>query len=129
MPLKAAAGVWARAGAAGIVIAGRRKEMLEAVAKELMGKYKDVRVLAVQTDITEEKHVNKMYAEVQKGLGRHADVVLANAGVMEEAGKVGEQDVDKWWDSMVSFWRPQYWRNSLARLANGQKQTVNLKGL
>lgn len=93
----AAAKVWARAGASGIVIAARNAKSLQAVAQELNSINPDVVVLSVPTDITLEKDVQNLYDQVQNKFGRQADVLLNVAGYQEEAKKVGEQDVESWW--------------------------------
>jgi len=93
----AAAKIWARAGAFGIVIAARSKERLEAVARELVAINSKLIVLAVPTDITIEKDVQNLYAQTQQKFGRHADVLMNVAGYLEEAKLIGEQNVDAWW--------------------------------
>lgn len=99
---QAAAEVWARAGAEGIVVAGRRLANLEETATEVRainnGKTK---IIAVQADLAKDSDVANLFAETLKTFGRSPDVVLANAGVLIE-GKVGEKSPDDWWDAMVS---------------------------
>lgn len=99
---KAAARIWAQAGAAGIVIAARSAEKLATISQELKLIDPDVVVLAVPTDITLESDVKNLYDQVQKKFGRPADVLLNVAGHMEEAKKIGEQGVDAWWRGFVS---------------------------
>ncbi|MCR5612970.1 SDR family oxidoreductase [Treponema sp.] len=61
-----------------IVAIARRKEMIEAVAKEIADTYK-VETLAVQCDITDTEKVNAAVDEVLKKFGR-IDIVINNAG-------------------------------------------------
>jgi len=42
-----------------------------------------------------------LFGRVKEEFGRPADVVLANAGVMEKHNLIGDQDADAWWNSMV----------------------------
>ena len=99
--LQAAAKVWARAGAEGVVVAGRRLDKLEETASEVQalnnGKTK---VLAVRTDLVKDTDVENLFAQTIKTFGRSPDVVLANAGTVETI-KIGEHNTDDWWDSLV----------------------------
>lgn len=101
--MEAAAVVWARAGALGIVITGRRAYKLEEVAQKLRQKYPQLKVVAVRTDVTVPSDVENLFAKTKEEFGRCPDVVLANAGVMEKHNRIAEQDVDEWWNSMVSI--------------------------
>ena len=105
---KAAAKVWARAGAGGIVIAARRLQKLEEVAKDIKVVNASSKVLTVQTDISSEKDVIGLFAAVQKEFGRPADVLLNNAGYLQDDQLVGETPVGDWWKSFVSFLSLEY---------------------
>ncbi|MBR0032063.1 MAG: SDR family oxidoreductase [Treponema sp.] len=61
-----------------IVAIARRKDKIEAVAKEIADKYK-VQTLAIQCDITDTERVNAMVDEVLAKFGR-IDIVINNAG-------------------------------------------------
>ena len=61
-----------------IVAIARRKEMIEAVAKEIADTYK-VETLAIPCDITDTDKVNAAVDEVLKKFGR-IDIVINNAG-------------------------------------------------
>lgn len=61
-----------------IVAIARRKEMIEAVAKEIADTYK-VETLAIPCDITDTEKVNAAVDEVMKKFGR-IDIVINNAG-------------------------------------------------
>lgn len=98
----AAAKVWARAGAQGIVITGRRLKNLEVVAAELKSINKDITVLSIQADISVEEDAVKLYTEVQKTFGRSADVLLNNAGYLADDADIGSMSVNDWWKGLVS---------------------------
>ena len=63
-----------------VVLAGRRREMLEAVAKEAGGK-----TLAVPTDVTEPDSIRALFAKTKEAFGR-LDVLFNNAGTAEALG-------------------------------------------
>ncbi|KAK5194053.1 hypothetical protein LTR47_005356 [Exophiala xenobiotica] len=94
----ASAVVWARAGAEGIALAGRRLEKLEETASQIraLKNGSKTKVLAVPTDVTKDADVANLFAQTVKTFGRSPDVVLSNAGAVE-VGPMGEQGVDVWW--------------------------------
>ena len=102
---QAAADVWCRAGAGGVIIAGRRVEKLEEVAQGLRRKYPSPRILAVRADVTVQSDMEELFGRVKEEFGRSTDVLLANAGVMEKHNLIADQDADAWWNSMVCFGR------------------------
>ncbi|WP_353143792.1 SDR family NAD(P)-dependent oxidoreductase [Paracoccus sp. (in: a-proteobacteria)] len=79
---------FASAGAA-VVVAGRRLDLLRAVAESLPG------ARAVQADVTDEASVTAMFAEAGP-----CDIVIANAGAADSAplGRVSLQD----WNAMLA---------------------------
>ena len=99
----AAAKVWARAGAMGVVITGRRAERLEQTAAAIRATNKETKVLAVPTDVSDDAAIAKLHEKVRETFGRPADVILACAGMIPPAGKVGEVGVEDWWTSFVSI--------------------------
>src|SRR6185312_16223995 len=72
------------------VLAGRRREMLEAVAKEAGGK-----TLAVPTDVTEPDSIRALFAKTKEAFGR-LDVLFNNAGTGARAASIEEIPLDKW---------------------------------
>src|SRR5262245_22575712 len=73
-----------------VVFAGRRREMLEAVAKEAGGK-----TLAVPTDVTEPDSIRALFAKTKEAFGR-LDVLFNNAGTGARAASIEEIPLDKW---------------------------------
>ncbi|KAI9844579.1 MAG: hypothetical protein M1838_002144 [Thelocarpon superellum] len=97
----AAAKVWAKAGAAGVVIAGRRVANLEQVLKELRASaHAGAQVQAVPTDVTRLADVTALFAAVQTTFGRAPDVVIHSAGYLEDAKPVGQVDPADWLNSV-----------------------------
>ncbi|PVH80210.1 NAD(P)-binding protein [Cadophora sp. DSE1049] len=96
---EAAAKVWARAGAKGIVITARNLSALNKLAEVLKAISPSTNVLSVKTDISNEHDVKNLFAEIQKTFGRAADVLLNNAGLLEDSNAI-DTPVDKWWKTM-----------------------------
>ena len=94
--------MWVEAGAEGVVIAGRRFELLEETATSIKKISRGTKVLAIKTDLTVEKDVDNLFHQVNKTFGRPADVVLANAGLVSEIKPMVEEDVNTWWSIYVS---------------------------
>lgn len=57
----------------------------------------------MKLDIANEEDVKNLYKTVQKEFGRSADVLLNNAGYLDDGKLVGEGDVADWWKGLVSF--------------------------
>ncbi|KAI9699909.1 MAG: hypothetical protein M1820_006971 [Bogoriella megaspora] len=95
---EAAAQVWVRASADGVVIAGRRKEKLDQAIRKMEDLNKGTtKVLAIQTDITVYHEVKNLFEQVNKVFGRPADVVIANAGVVSDIKPMAEESASTWW--------------------------------
>ncbi|KAK3109476.1 hypothetical protein LTR53_017243, partial [Teratosphaeriaceae sp. CCFEE 6253] len=94
----AAARVWVRAEAEGVVLVGRRKEKLDETALALreLGTG-TTKILAVPADLTSEREVQNVFKRVQETFGRSADVVLANAGLGGPLKKLAEVETATWW--------------------------------
>ncbi|KAI6717209.1 hypothetical protein JHW43_000384 [Diplocarpon mali] len=104
---KAAAKVWARAGAKGIVIAARRLDLLNNVAEELREISPSTAVLAVKADVANESEVENLFAQVQKTFGRAADVLLNNAGYDKDVSIIG-LSTDEWWKGIEINFKGAY---------------------
>jgi NAD(P)-dependent dehydrogenase (short-subunit alcohol dehydrogenase family) len=73
-----------------VVLTGRRREMLEAVAKEASGK-----TLVVPTDVSEPDSIRALFAKTKEAFGR-LDVLFNNAGIGARAAPIDEIPLDKW---------------------------------
>jgi NAD(P)-dependent dehydrogenase (short-subunit alcohol dehydrogenase family) len=76
-----------------MVLAGRRKEPLEAVAAD--GKAFGVKTLVVPTDVTDPASIKALFAKTKETFGR-LDVLFNNAGVGAPAVPLEDLPFDKW---------------------------------
>jgi NAD(P)-dependent dehydrogenase (short-subunit alcohol dehydrogenase family) len=76
-----------------VVLAGRRKDMLEAVAKE--GAQTPGEGLAVPADVGDPASIKALFAETRKVYGR-LDVLFNNAGIGAPATPIEDLPYDKW---------------------------------
>jgi NAD(P)-dependent dehydrogenase (short-subunit alcohol dehydrogenase family) len=92
--MQAIAESWATAGASGIVITGRKADVLESVATSLTSLASpDTKVLAQAADITDEASVAALFAAAKEAVGK-VDVLINSAGSLE-GGLVGTTDPKK----------------------------------
>jgi NAD(P)-dependent dehydrogenase (short-subunit alcohol dehydrogenase family) len=76
-----------------VVLAGRRKEMLETVAKE--GAQTPGKAFCVATDVADPASIKALFDEVRKTYGR-LDVLFNNAGIGAPAMPIEQIPLDKW---------------------------------
>ena len=76
-----------------MVLAGRRKEPLEEVAKE--GATLGRKTLAVPTDLSDPAQIKALFAKVMEAFGR-LDLLFNNAGVGAPAMPLEDLPLDKW---------------------------------
>jgi NAD(P)-dependent dehydrogenase (short-subunit alcohol dehydrogenase family) len=57
----------------------------------------------VKADITSEDQVKELFASVQKAFGRHADVLINNAGYLKDDQLIGETAPNDWWTGIVNI--------------------------
>ncbi|EDN99079.1 hypothetical protein SS1G_13939 [Sclerotinia sclerotiorum 1980 UF-70] len=93
----AAVKVWAEAHASGIVLAARGLPAMNSLIEELQPLSPQTKFLAVKVDIANEDDVKNLYTTVQKEFGRHADVLMNNAGFLESEQLIGETEPSRWW--------------------------------
>jgi NAD(P)-dependent dehydrogenase (short-subunit alcohol dehydrogenase family) len=75
-----------------VVLAGRRKDMLEATAREAPA---GAKTLVVPTDISDPAQVKALFARIKEAFGR-LDVLFNNAGVGAPAATPDELPFEKW---------------------------------
>jgi NAD(P)-dependent dehydrogenase (short-subunit alcohol dehydrogenase family) len=76
-----------------VVLAGRRKEMLEAVAKE--GAQTPGEALPVPADVSDPASIKALFAKTKASYGR-LDLLFNNAGIGAPAAPIEEIPLDKW---------------------------------
>ena len=76
-----------------VVLAGRRKDMLEAVAKE--GAQTPGAALPVPTDVADPASIKALFAKTKETYGR-LDVLFNNAGIGAPAMPIEDIPLDKW---------------------------------
>jgi NAD(P)-dependent dehydrogenase (short-subunit alcohol dehydrogenase family) len=76
-----------------VVLAGRRREPLEAVASE--GKAKGATSLAVPTDVRDPASIRALFAKAKETFGR-LDVLFNNAGIGAPPVPFDELSIEKW---------------------------------
>ena len=94
----AAARVWSKAGAEGIVLVGRRADRLDATAKEL----KDSRTLCVSADMADEASIASLFPKIKAEMGRAPDVVITAAALPPLGAKTFDSNVGDWFRAFVS---------------------------
>ncbi len=76
-----------------VVLAGRRQEMLDAVAKE--GAQTPGAALTVQTDVADPASIKALFAKTKAAYGR-LDLLFNNAGIGTPATSIEDMPFDKW---------------------------------
>ncbi|KAF3015297.1 hypothetical protein E8E14_007937 [Neopestalotiopsis sp. 37M] len=93
----AIAEAWVTAGASGVVITGRKVDVLEGVATQLRSLAPPTtKVLAQATDITDEASVAALFTAVKEIVGK-VDVLINSAGSLE-GGAIGAVDPAKFFN-------------------------------
>ncbi|KIY02624.1 uncharacterized protein Z520_01089 [Fonsecaea multimorphosa CBS 102226] len=87
---------WAKAGVAGLILAGRRKSELDRTAHEVREIAPGVDVLAVSADVASEEDVRCLF-DCAFDHFLKVDVVVHAAGVLGPVTNIGESPVKDWW--------------------------------
>lgn len=77
-----------------LIITGRRKEKLEELGEELVGKYK-IDLIALNFDVRSNEAVNKAFDSLPEGW-RAIDILVNNAGLAVGLGPIQEGVIDDW---------------------------------
>ncbi|KAJ6440148.1 tripeptidyl peptidase SED3 [Purpureocillium lavendulum] len=92
---------FAKAGALGLVLVARDEVKLRAVESEVHRINPGVKTLVAPLDMTDTVAVQALYATIQERFGRHADVLVSNAGANTAQNGGGpslhKASVDEWW--------------------------------
>lgn len=120
---EATAHVFAQAGAT-VVVAGRRLEPLEKVAKDVGGH-------AIACDVSDQEDVRAMFAKAKAITGR-VDVLLNNAGGPGPIAPVAEVDMNNWITCMnINLVGAMYCLQEAAKImtAQGSGSIINMSSL
>jgi len=91
---RAVAQALAAAGYA-VVLSGRRREPLEAVAAEIAAAAPEARTLVAPADVGDAESVEHLFGEVEKSFGR-LDLLFNNAGTGAPPVPLDELEVEQW---------------------------------
>lgn len=111
---KAIAEAWAIAGAAAIVVTGRKVDVLEAVAAKLRenpAAAGQTKILVQAADLRSEHEVGDLWAKVEAEVGK-VDVLVNDAGHMSW-GPIGTIEPSEWWLDYVRILNPARLRSGL----------------
>jgi NAD(P)-dependent dehydrogenase (short-subunit alcohol dehydrogenase family) len=78
---------------ASVVMAARTRSILEEAAEEIRAQGGNAK--AIQTDITDERQIERMVAETIHAYGR-IDILVNNSGIAGPTARVVDLDVDEW---------------------------------
>lgn len=83
-----------------MVLAGRRREMLEVVAREIKSINADITTFAVTCDTSKERDVETLFDSAIENFGG-IDVLVHCAGVLGPVTNIGDSAVGEWWKAFV----------------------------
>ncbi|KAM0799895.1 hypothetical protein BDR22DRAFT_806664 [Usnea florida] len=91
----AIARAWSEAGAAGIVLVGRKADNLAITAENVANISSFIPILSVPTDVSDEASVKSLFAKVKAKFEKVH--VLVNAAASMGGGLVGDAPLASWW--------------------------------
>jgi len=104
---KQTAFAYARSGSTGLVITSRTLEQVKSVASEIEKECPHCQVLPFELDVTDQGQVEKLFAQVLATFGR-LDVLINNAGRLENWMPISESDPLEWWATMETNIKGSY---------------------
>jgi NADP-dependent 3-hydroxy acid dehydrogenase YdfG len=132
---KNAALTYARVGISGIAVAARSSKDLDETIAEILNVAKVAnrpvpKVLKIILDVTDANAVEDAAAQTEKTFGR-LDILINNAGILEEGGLIAETDPEAWWKTWTLNVRGPYlvtraFLPLLLKSSDGDKTIVNV---
>ncbi|MCJ1307901.1 hypothetical protein MMC25_001549 [Agyrium rufum] len=118
---------FALAGAATLVISSRRKEPLEELKAALEQSIPGCEILAVPTDVTNEKSVEALFAHLAQS-GKKIDILINNAGSARGDQTIEKSDLDVWWGDWETNIKGTFLvsRAYLKMIAGGPGRIINI---
>lgn len=119
----AIARMFAEAGST-VVVTGRRRALLDGIAKEIGGR-------AIQCDVSDQVQVRHLFSEARAMTGR-VDILVNNAGIPGPIDPVAEVDMDAWKACLdVNLLGAMYCLQEAARIMTEQKSgsIINMSSL
>jgi hypothetical protein len=98
---RAIAEAWTVAGAKGVVITGRKVDVLQDLQKRLTKIAGETRIIFVQADITKEEEVKVLWEKAREEVGT-IDVLINNAGSLTQMKIGAGEDPGEWWRDFVT---------------------------
>ena len=121
---------YARAGASSIAIAARSEDVLNQVARSMLSaattaKRPAPKIMACTVDVTSRTSVEETAMAVEKVFG-HIDILINNAGYLEEFKPIADSDPDEWWKTHEVNVKGTYLitRSFLPLLLKGTEKTI-----
>lgn len=106
---------FAEAGVKALVLTARDEGKLRSIESEVHKINPNIETLVVPLDVSDDAAVKSLFSKIQAKFGRHADVLVNNAGVNVAVNGGGpvlhEASVHEWWSNFVS--RPLFYSLSL----------------
>jgi NAD(P)-dependent dehydrogenase (short-subunit alcohol dehydrogenase family) len=121
---------YARAGASSIAILARSEDALNKVARSMLSaataaKRLAPKIMACIVDVTSRTSVEDTATAVEKALG-HIDILINNAGYLEDFKLIADSDPDEWWKTHEVNVKGPYLitRSFLPLLLKGTEKTI-----